>query len=59
MDGNKRKRRRTDDVEQRPSISRKRSSRPAVKDVKADEQYRRQLYAVSVRDTLRKKLEVS
>lgn len=57
MDGSRRKRRRVDDTEQRPRISRKLASRSVVKDVRNDEQYRRQMYAISVRDTLRKKSE--
>lgn len=57
MESNRRKRRRTDDAEGRPSVSRKLSSISTPKDIRLDDQYRRQLYGVSVRDALRKKLE--
>ncbi|KAF8312683.1 RNA polymerase I-specific transcription initiation factor RRN3 [Clavulina sp. PMI_390] len=52
-----RKRRRTDDLDQRPKVSRKLSTSSSTRDTKGDEQYRRQMYALSVRDALMKKSE--
>jgi hypothetical protein len=57
MEVNRRKRRRTDDLENVPGVSKKFSARSATKTGKEDEQYRRQMYTVSVRDALRKKSE--
>lgn len=56
MQVNKLKRRRTDDDRPGPTIPRKLSIRS--KGPRDDDQYRKQMYIMSVRDALRKKSEV-